>query len=57
MEIKDDDSGSSNLFDGILPPRLGRLHSSAPSVIVIGGGISGIAAARFLHNASFKVLL
>ncbi|KAH0718179.1 hypothetical protein KY285_014210 [Solanum tuberosum] len=57
MEIKDDDSGSSNLFDGILPPRLGRPHSSSPSVIVIGGGISGIAAARFLHNASFKVLL
>ncbi|MCE3052490.1 hypothetical protein HAX54_052759 [Datura stramonium] len=38
MEIKDDDSGSSQLFDGILPPRLGRPHSSSPSVIVIGGG-------------------
>ncbi|XP_009597054.1 probable polyamine oxidase 4 [Nicotiana tomentosiformis] len=57
MEIKDDDSGSCNFLDGILPPRLGWPHSSSPSVIVIGGGISGIAAARFLHNASFKVLL
>ncbi|THU47911.1 hypothetical protein C4D60_Mb09t20650 [Musa balbisiana] len=28
-----------------------------PSVIVIGGGISGIAAARALSNASFKVIL
>ncbi|KAG0454264.1 hypothetical protein HPP92_025568 [Vanilla planifolia] len=30
---------------------------SPPSVIVIGGGISGIAAARALTNASFKVTL
>ncbi|KAL0918387.1 hypothetical protein M5K25_010392 [Dendrobium thyrsiflorum] len=30
---------------------------SPPSVIVIGGGISGIAAARALTNASFKVIL
>lgn len=30
---------------------------SSPSVIVIGGGISGIAAARALTNASFKVTL
>lgn len=29
----------------------------APSVIVIGGGISGIAAARALCNASFKVVI
>ncbi|CAO2833127.1 unnamed protein product [Amaranthus hypochondriacus] len=28
-----------------------------PSVIVIGGGISGVAAARFLDNASCKVVL
>lgn len=32
-------------------------HPSPPSVIVIGGGISGIAAARALTNASFKVTL
>ncbi|CAL5024809.1 unnamed protein product [Urochloa decumbens] len=32
-------------------------NSSPPSVIVIGGGISGIAAARALSNASFKVTL
>lgn len=40
---------------GTLPPRLGRPHGSSPSVIVVGGGISGVAAARFLQNASFKV--
>ncbi|GFY87677.1 polyamine oxidase 4 [Actinidia rufa] len=34
-----------------------RQHRSPPTVIVIGGGISGIAAARILHNASIKVLL
>uniref|UniRef100_A0A0E0KWL8 Amine oxidase domain-containing protein n=1 Tax=Oryza punctata TaxID=4537 RepID=A0A0E0KWL8_ORYPU len=32
-------------------------NASPPSVIVIGGGISGIAAARALSNASFKVTL
>jgi polyamine oxidase len=32
-----------------------RPNSSLPTVIVIGGGISGLAAARRLHDASFKV--
>ncbi|KAE8720866.1 putative polyamine oxidase 4 [Hibiscus syriacus] len=30
---------------------------AVPSVIVIGGGISGLAAARALNDASFKVIL
>ncbi|XP_020249763.1 probable polyamine oxidase 4 [Asparagus officinalis] len=34
-----------------------RQQASPPSVIVIGGGISGIAAARALSNASFRVTL
>lgn len=34
-----------------------RDHSSPPSVIVIGGGFGGIAAARALRNASFKVVV
>ncbi|KAL2942858.1 putative polyamine oxidase 4 [Bienertia sinuspersici] len=34
-----------------------RRTCATPSVIVVGGGISGVAAARFLANASFKVLL
>lgn len=34
---------------------LERQHTSPPSVIVVGGGISGIAAARALSNASFQV--
>ncbi|KAJ8753369.1 hypothetical protein K2173_019768 [Erythroxylum novogranatense] len=35
----------------------GRRQSRSPSVIVIGGGISGVAAARALHDASFQVVL
>uniref|UniRef100_A0A0D6QVW7 Amine oxidase domain-containing protein n=1 Tax=Araucaria cunninghamii TaxID=56994 RepID=A0A0D6QVW7_ARACU len=36
----------------------GREHRvSTPSVIVIGGGFAGLAAAHALHNASFKVTL
>lgn len=34
----------------------GRRQSGSPSVIVIGGGIAGVAAARALHDASFQVL-
>lgn len=34
-----------------------RRPCSTPTVIVIGGGISGVAAARFLDNASLKVIL
>ncbi|KAJ0963888.1 hypothetical protein J5N97_029010 [Dioscorea zingiberensis] len=34
-----------------------RHQTSPPSVVVIGGGISGIAAARALSNASFNVIL
>ncbi|XP_043700582.1 polyamine oxidase 2 [Telopea speciosissima] len=35
----------------------GRSQSRSPSVIVIGGGFAGIAAARALHDASFQVVL
>lgn len=31
-------------------------QTSSPSVIVIGGGVAGVAAARALHDASFQVL-
>ncbi|KAL3525102.1 hypothetical protein ACH5RR_013474 [Cinchona calisaya] len=62
MESNGDDDSSSfsgYLLDGhgTFPSRIDRRQSSLPSVIVIGGGISGIAAARILQNASFKVLL
>ena len=33
----------------------GKQQGRSPSVIVIGGGMAGIAAARALHNASFQV--
>lgn len=32
-----------------------RKGRTTPSVIVIGGGIAGLAAARALHDASFQV--
>uniref|UniRef100_A0A2P2MJZ1 Uncharacterized protein MANES_02G090500 n=1 Tax=Rhizophora mucronata TaxID=61149 RepID=A0A2P2MJZ1_RHIMU len=35
----------------------GGRQVASPSVIVIGGGLSGLAAARALHDASFQVVL
>ncbi|KAL7135350.1 hypothetical protein ABFS83_11G088700 [Erythranthe nasuta] len=58
MEVKyGDDSISGEFFDGIYGSLVERPHNALPSVIVIGGGISGIAAARMLQNASFKVIV
>ncbi|XP_028121404.1 polyamine oxidase 2 [Camellia sinensis] len=34
-----------------------RRHGASPSVIVIGGGFAGMAAARALHDASFQVVV
>ncbi|XAR49589.1 Non-specific polyamine oxidase [Bertholletia excelsa] len=34
-----------------------KRHVASPSVIVIGGGFAGLAAARALHDASFQVVL
>ncbi|XP_030953198.1 probable polyamine oxidase 4 [Quercus robur] len=48
---------SNNLLDGKIVPHVQREQDSLPSVIVIGGGISGVAAARTLYDASFKVIL
>ncbi|EFJ38250.1 hypothetical protein SELMODRAFT_270153 [Selaginella moellendorffii] len=33
----------------------GHVHDGPPSVIVVGAGVAGLAAARALHKASFKV--
>ncbi|GAB4850691.1 Polyamine oxidase 2 [Ancistrocladus abbreviatus] len=35
--------------------KIKRRHPTSPSVIVIGAGFAGIAAARALHDASFQV--
>ncbi|XP_062150884.1 probable polyamine oxidase 4 isoform X1 [Alnus glutinosa] len=48
---------STTLLDGTIASPVQRQQGSIPSVIVIGGGISGTAAARILHDASFKVVL
>lgn len=55
MDLKD--SISNSFLDGTFASHIERQQSSPPSVIVIGGGISGISAAHILHNASFKVIL
>ncbi|XP_050363450.1 polyamine oxidase 5-like [Argentina anserina] len=50
----------TDLIEGsVSTSHIERQHnaSSWPSVIVVGGGISGVAAARVLHDASFKVTL
>ncbi|KAL2522112.1 putative polyamine oxidase 4 [Forsythia ovata] len=58
MDLKcDDDLLPTDFFDGVYTSHFGKQHGSLPSVIVIGGGISGISAARMLQNASFKVIL
>nr|XP_043607707.1 polyamine oxidase 2-like [Erigeron canadensis] len=36
---------------------ISRTNQSSPSVIVIGGGFAGIAAARALYDASFRVIV
>lgn len=41
-----------HLFAGVCSA---RPQKRSPSVIVIGGGIAGLAAARALQDASFKV--
>lgn len=32
-----------------------KQEGRSPSVIVVGGGMAGVAAARALHDASFQV--
>ncbi|MED6195935.1 putative polyamine oxidase 4, variant 2 [Stylosanthes scabra] len=49
---------STNLIDGtIVASHIKRQCSPLPSVIVIGAGISGLAAARSLCDASFEVTI
>ncbi|GFS34801.1 hypothetical protein Acr_00g0036090 [Actinidia rufa] len=54
------DSDFSSLMRLLITPcnsGVERRHAASPSVIVIGGGFAGIAAARALHDASFQVVL
>jgi polyamine oxidase len=43
-------------FVGFYYTNVDQQSERSPSVIVIGGGMAGIAAARALHDASFQVL-
>ncbi|THF95547.1 hypothetical protein TEA_013563 [Camellia sinensis var. sinensis] len=45
------------LVDVVYLPILTVRHGASPSVIVIGGGFAGMAAARALHDASFQVVV
>lgn len=40
-----------------MEPAIHNSRNSFPSVIVVGGGIAGLAAARALHDAAFKVIV
>jgi len=40
---------------GLCCANVEKQQGRSPSVIVIGGGMAGIAAARALHDASFQV--
>ncbi|OMO92442.1 Flavin amine oxidase [Corchorus capsularis] len=51
------DPNNLNLLQDTVTSLIGRQKESVPSVIIIGGGISGLAAARILHDASYKVIL
>jgi NADH dehydrogenase FAD-containing subunit len=42
-------------FVGFFYTNFDQQSERSPSVIVIGGGMAGIAAARALHDASFQV--
>ncbi|KAJ6953896.1 polyamine oxidase 2 [Populus alba x Populus x berolinensis] len=50
-------SNRPQLRRGLCYSNEGRGQARSPSVIVIGGGIAGVAAARALHDASFQVVL
>lgn len=56
MESKDSFC-TTNLINGSFLSHYEMQQPAPPSVIVIGAGISGIAAARALQNASFKVVV
>ncbi|KAI9118459.1 hypothetical protein K1719_010791 [Acacia pycnantha] len=45
----------ASLLEGTIASHIERQLREPPSVIVIGSGISGIASARSLYDASFKV--
>ncbi|XP_073065352.1 polyamine oxidase 2-like isoform X2 [Primulina eburnea] len=48
---------SNKLYTSSSSKYSGTRHAASPSVIVIGAGLSGIAAARALHDTSFQVIV
>ncbi|KAK4793738.1 hypothetical protein SAY86_024173 [Trapa natans] len=51
------DYSSDAFFHGPILSCIDLKRPTTPSVIVIGGGISGLAAARMLHEANFRVMV
>ncbi|KAL7086614.1 hypothetical protein ACP275_13G011500 [Erythranthe tilingii] len=52
-----DSKSNTQLQTAVRYSTLERRSPASPSVIVIGAGFAGIAAARALHDASFQVIL
>lgn len=46
---------SISCFVAVCYANIERRQTTSPSVIIIGAGMAGIAAARALHDASFQV--
>ncbi|GMH07085.1 hypothetical protein Nepgr_008925 [Nepenthes gracilis] len=55
MEYKN--RSNRQLRPDVCNSKIERRHPISPSVIVIGAGFAGIAAARALHDASFQVIV
>ncbi|KAJ4728963.1 Polyamine oxidase [Melia azedarach] len=51
------DRSNRQLRRGLCYANVEGRQARSPSVVVIGGGMAGVAAARTLHDASFKVVL
>ncbi|KAK3028680.1 hypothetical protein RJ639_038059 [Escallonia herrerae] len=58
LEVKkNSDKQIRELLESLCDSNIERRHVASPSVIVIGGGFAGIAAAVALQDASFQVIL
>ncbi|XP_010275888.1 PREDICTED: probable polyamine oxidase 2 isoform X2 [Nelumbo nucifera] len=55
--MESDNQSNRQLRRAACNSNTGRGRPNSPSVIIIGGGFAGIAAARALHDASFQVVV
>ncbi|XP_031105531.1 polyamine oxidase 2-like isoform X1 [Ipomoea triloba] len=57
MESRDKSNNNRQIQRAVCYSVAERRHDSSPSVIVIGAGFAGLAAARALYDASFQVVV